>query len=105
MSAMDDAEPAAAFCRIAEAELQMSSARAAISDEALRRVLTAAVKLYAARVEDTGIEARPFVAGAVTATEAVVATCAMIRAVDLNPFDLAMWFRRPIASDGAPEDA
>ena len=31
---------------------------------------------------------------AVTATETVVAVCAMIRAADLSPFDVAMWFNR-----------
>ena len=32
--------------------------------------------------------------GAVTATETVVADCALIRAADLNLFDVAMWFHR-----------
>ena len=32
--------------------------------------------------------------GAVTATETVVAACALIRAADLNLFDVAMWFHR-----------
>ena len=30
----------------------------------------------------------------VTPTEVVVAACEMIRVVDLNPFDLSMWYRR-----------
>ena len=33
----------------------------------------------------------------VTATETAVAACAMIRAADLNLFDIAMWFQRPVA--------
>jgi len=70
---------------------------AAISDDALRRVLTAAVKIYAAKAEDAETEIPPFDRHDVTATEAVTAVCAMIRAVDLNLFDVAMWFRRPLS--------
>jgi hypothetical protein len=33
---------------------------------------------------------------AITATEAVVAICELMRAADLNPFDVAMWYRRPL---------
>jgi hypothetical protein len=66
----------------------------AISDETLQKVLTAAVKLYAAKVERRG-DVKPFPDGAITATETVVAACAMIRAADLNIFDVAMWFHRP----------
>jgi hypothetical protein len=67
-----------------------------IPDHALRQVLTAAVKAYAAKAEATEAEVAPFEPDAVTATEVAVATCAMIRAVDLNPFDIAMWFGRPV---------
>ena len=37
----------------------------------------------------------PFPQHAVTATETVVTACAMIRAADLNMFDVAIWFHRP----------
>jgi hypothetical protein len=67
----------------------------AISDRTLQRVLTAAVKLYAAKVERRGHEVAPFPADAVTATETVVAACGMIRAAGLNMFDVAIWFHRP----------
>ena len=66
----------------------------AISDEVLRQNLAAAVKLYAAKAERRGDELAPFKDGAVTATETVVAACALIRAADLNLFDVAMWFHR-----------
>ena len=69
----------------------------AIPDDALRRVLTAAVKAYAAKAEAAEGEVAPFEADAVTATETAVAACAMIRAAGLNLFDIAMWFRRPVA--------
>ncbi len=67
----------------------------AISDRKLQQVLTAAVKVYAAKVERRGHDVAPFAPNAVTATESVVAACGMIRAADLNMFDVAIWFHRP----------
>ena len=65
----------------------------AISDAKLQQVMAAALKLYAAKAERRG-EVRPYRDGAVTTTESVVAACALIRAADLNLFDVAMWFNR-----------
>ena len=67
----------------------------AIADDVLQKALAAAVKCYAAKVERRGTGLEPFPEGAITATETVVAACAMIRAADLNIFDVAMWFHRP----------
>jgi hypothetical protein len=67
----------------------------AISDKTLQEVLTAAVKIYAAKVERRGHDVAPFAPNAVTATETVVTACGMIRAADLNMFDVAIWFHRP----------
>jgi hypothetical protein len=67
-----------------------------IPDAALRRILTAAVKAYAAKAEASEGELAPFEPDAVTATETVVTACAMIRAAELNLFDMAMWFQRPV---------
>jgi hypothetical protein len=66
----------------------------AIPDELLRKTLAAAVKVYAAKAERRGGALAPFAEGEVTATESVVAACALIRAADLNMFDVAMWFHR-----------
>ena len=66
----------------------------AISDAALEAVMTAAVKLYAARAELRPNPPPPLSEREVTPTEVVVAACEMIRVVDLNPFDLSMWYRR-----------
>jgi hypothetical protein len=66
-----------------------------ITDKALAQVLTAAVKIYAAKVERRGHDVAPFTPGKVTATETVVTACGMIRAADLNMFDVAIWFHRP----------
>ncbi len=71
----------------------------AITDKALQSVLTAAVKIYAAKVEQRGHDVAPFTPGAVTATETVVTACGMIRAADLNMFDVAIWFHRPQGID------
>ena len=66
----------------------------AIPDENLQRVLSAAVRLYAAKSEDRARELPPFGDRPVNATEAVTAICAMMRAADINFFDLQMWYRR-----------
>jgi hypothetical protein len=65
-----------------------------VPDDLLQEVLAAAVKIYAAKVERRG-DLKPFEDGTITATESVVAACALIRAADLNLFDVAMWFHRP----------
>jgi hypothetical protein len=67
----------------------------AISDKALQQVLTAATKVYAAKVERRGHDVAPFPPNTVTATESVVTACGLIRAVGLNMFDVAIWFHRP----------
>lgn len=86
----------AEFCDAVTAALR-SGDLDAIPDDELRRVLTAAVKAYAAKAEAADGELAPFQANAVTATETAVTACAMIRAADLNLFDIAMWFQRPVA--------
>jgi len=88
------AAPSADFCAVARDALKRGEPDA-ISDQALQRVLTAAVKVYAAKVERRGHDVAPFTHGAVTATETVVAACGLIRAAELNMFDVAMWFHRP----------
>jgi hypothetical protein len=90
-------DPGAAFAALADAALQRGEPDA-ISDQTLQQVLAAAVRLYAAKAERRGGDAKPFAGDAVTATEAIVAACGMIRAADLNPFDVAMWFHRLPAS-------
>jgi hypothetical protein len=82
------------FCAAARAALKRGEPDA-VSDRTLQQVLCAAVKLYAAKVERRGHEVPPFPPDAVTATETVVAACGMIRAADLNMFDVAIWFHRP----------
>jgi hypothetical protein len=85
---------AADFCTAARAALKRGEPDA-ISDHTLQQVLTAAVKVYAAKVERRGHDVVPFPQHAVTATETVVTACGLIRAADLNMFDVAIWFHRP----------
>ncbi|MGA8816835.1 MAG: hypothetical protein WB624_06050 [Xanthobacteraceae bacterium] len=85
---------AADFCAAARDALKRGEPDA-ISDKALQQVLSAAVKVYAAKVERRGHDVAPYPQDAVTATETVVTACGMIRAADLNMFDVAIWFHRP----------
>jgi hypothetical protein len=66
----------------------------AISDADLERILTAAVKLYVAKAEESGAYPPPVAADQVTPTEVVTVVSEMIRAAGLNLFDLSMWFGR-----------
>ena len=84
----------AGFCAAASDALKRGEPDA-ISDQTLQQVLTAAVKIYAAKVERRGHDVEPFPRGTVTATETVVTACGLIRAADLNMFDVAIWFHRP----------
>jgi hypothetical protein len=87
------ADAGAAFCAQADRALQAGKPDV-MPDESLQRVLSAAVKLYAAKAEDRAEELAPFGDRPVNATEAVTAICAIMRAADLNFFDLQMWYRR-----------
>jgi hypothetical protein len=82
------------FCAAARDAL-MRGEPDTISDKMLQQVLTAAVKIYAAKVERRGHDVAPFAPNTVTATETVVTACGLIRAADLNMFDVAIWFHRP----------
>jgi hypothetical protein len=82
------------FCALARAALKRGEPDA-ITDRRLQEVMTAAVKVYAAKVERRGHDVVPFPPHSVTATETVVTACGLIRAADLNMFDVAIWFHRP----------
>jgi hypothetical protein len=91
--AANAADPGAAFSVLADEALR-SGELASISDESLQQVFAAAVKLYTAKCEARGVELSPFGAHPVPATEAATAICAIMRAADLNFFDLSMWYGR-----------
>jgi hypothetical protein len=92
-TSLAEADGVATFC--AQVEDALKAGRPdAIADETLQRVLSVAVRLYAAKSEDRARELPPFGEEPVNATEAVTAICAIMRAADLNFFDLQMWYRR-----------
>ena len=66
---------------------------AVIPDEQLRRLLSATIRLYAAVSERAAEDIVPINAD-VSTTDAVVLACALLKAHELNPFDLALWFSR-----------
>ena len=76
------------------AELALASGKLdAVSDAELEGVMTAAVRLYAAKAES---DTPPAVVAPerVTPTDIVVTVSALIRAARLNLWDLSMWFNR-----------
>ena len=67
-----------------------------VSPETVQMLLAAGAKLYCKKLTDEDTYFPPFrEKDVVTATEAVVAIAEMMRAADLNTFDLAMWMSRP----------
>ncbi|MBT5047430.1 MAG: hypothetical protein HOM58_02925 [Rhodospirillaceae bacterium] len=67
-----------------------------VSAETVQKLLTAGAKLYCRKLTEEDEYFPPFrEQDVVTATEAVVAIAEMMRAADLNTFDLSMWMSRP----------
>jgi hypothetical protein len=60
----------------------------------IERVLTAVMKVYAAKAEGEVTPPSPVSADKITPTEIVVVISETMRAVNLNLFDLSMWYRR-----------
>jgi hypothetical protein len=86
---------AAEACAAAAERALADGGAAGVADGAIERVLTAAVKLYAAKAEaQAGTPRAPVAADRVTPTEVVTVVSEMLRAVDVSLFDLAMWYRR-----------
>jgi hypothetical protein len=80
------------FVTAAEHALQ-SGQLDGVSDAELQRVMTAAVRLYAAKAESDTPRA-VVTSELVTPTDIVVTVSALIRAVGLNLWDVSMWFNR-----------
>jgi hypothetical protein len=77
------------------AERALSSGRLEqITDAELERIMTAAVRLYAAKAESADASARPVTPEMVTPTDVVVTVSALIRSAGLNLWDVSMWFNR-----------
>ena len=56
-------------------------------------LVSGAVKLYATSAEEAESDV-PVIDATVSTTDAMVVACALLRAHNLNPFDLALWFSR-----------
>lgn len=68
----------------------------AIPDGAVTALLTSATALFRAATHEGGREIPAFTEESATpATSVVVTVTAMLRATNMNPFDLSMWFNRP----------
>ena len=70
---------------------------ARFSDEAVRQLMTAAIKLYVAKSDGEECTFRPLLGAKdehVTATEAISATSEVLRALRLGPMELSLWYRR-----------
>ena len=65
-----------------------------VSDADLEAIMTAAIRLYAAKADVENSQARPVTPELVTPTDIVVTVSALIRAAGLNLWDLSMWFNR-----------
>ena len=65
-----------------------------VSDTELERVMTAAVRLFAAKAESENRMVRPITPEALTPTDIVVTVSALIRSGGLNLWDVSMWFNR-----------
>jgi hypothetical protein len=101
-SSPDRASAAARFeaaareaCAAAESALA-SGSTSSIADEPLQQLIAAGARLYARKLEEERRALSPLPSpDALTATEAAELVTEILRAVDLNLFDLAMWAGRP----------
>ena len=81
------------FVDVAERGLA-DGAFSSVPSSDLQRVLTAAIKLYAAKAEAEEKLPAPVSAEKITPTEIVLVVSELLRAADISLFDLAMWYRR-----------
>ena len=65
-----------------------------VSDLDIERIMTAAIRLYAAKADADNPQPRPVTPELVTPTDIVVTVSALIRSAGLNLWDLSMWFNR-----------
>ena len=92
-AAIEQGFPAAARAFADAAEQALMDPKGVSSGE-LERVLTAAIKLYAAKAET---EERSFPVASIekiTPTEVVLFVSELLRTANISLFDLAMWYRR-----------
>ena len=87
----------AADLHVAARDLVRTGAAAQVSDEAVARIMTAAIRLYVAKSDGEERTFRPIVRDdnePLTATELLSAVSELLRALRLGPMELALWYRR-----------
>jgi hypothetical protein len=95
MAVTTQQKPALGADFVAAAEDALASGELArVSDADLERVMTSAIRLYAAKTEADAPPAAPVTAAALTPTEVVVTVSDMLKAAGLNLWDVSMWFNR-----------
>ncbi|MGC2333232.1 MAG: hypothetical protein WA581_17390 [Candidatus Acidiferrales bacterium] len=99
MSPSDEAAKLSALLVKLRAQIERTTGAgeiAGVPPADVTNLVSGAVKLYAAAVEDAEPDAKaiPVIDATVSTTEAMVMACALLRAHHLNPFDLALWFSR-----------
>ena len=82
-------ECAAALVAAAEREADVD-----ISDADLVAILTAVVRIYGRRAERVDRPPPPIDAQQLNTTDVLTIACEMIRTINVNLFDVSMWFSR-----------
>ena len=95
-SEIDSAEAAKAIYEAALEAVEAGETEK-FSQETVQQLMTAALKLFAAKVENEDRFFSPILdpGSLVTPTDVVVSVSEILRAANLNTFDLSMWFNRP----------
>jgi hypothetical protein len=83
----------AAFAGALDAGERLLEQGGELPTDAIRRLLSLAVRLFAALVEETGDEGPP-TDRSVSTTDAIVTAVALLRAHNLTAFETAVWFSR-----------
>lgn len=68
-----------------------------VSDAAVQRIMTAALKLYVAKSDGEERTFRPLIGEGdeeITATEVLSVVAELLRAMRLGPMELGLWYRR-----------
>jgi hypothetical protein len=77
-------------------QAQISGQSSNVSDQAIQNLMTAALKLYTAKIDESRVSFSPVRSNAnITATEVAVLSVELMHVVNLNLFDLSMWASRP----------
>jgi hypothetical protein len=93
-AALEAAE--AALANDATADISDLAVQRLLTDLAVQRLLTAGTLLFARKAEQEDRYFSPLTGpDAATATDVAITVTDLLRAVNLNTFDLAMWSNRP----------